>query len=195
MSNIFLWSDLHLGDEKIAGFRGYDNVTDHDDAVLTAWNETIGPRDVVHFLGDLSIHNVQGALDQVAKLPGEKRIIWGNHDPAHPMYRRSSRYQRRFMEVFSTSDSIGSLRVGKHKALLSHFPYTRDHSNPDRHPEYRLRDEGMPLIHGHVHGLWKVRLSASAAHGTMINVGVDVRPKPVPLSTIKEILTLTERQS
>lgn len=38
---------------------------------------------------------------------------------------------------------------------MSHYPYARSGDGPEResnrYGEYRLRDTGMPLIHGHTH--------------------------------------------
>lgn len=181
MSNIYFWSDMHLGDQNVADFRGYDSLADHDEAVLEAWTSTIRERDIVYYLGDLSIHDVQGSLDKVSKLAGRKRIIWGNHDPAHPMFTRSHRWQPRFMEVFETGDSIGFLKIDKTPVMMSHFPYEGDHSERDRHAQYRLRDSPGLLIHGHVHHLWYT-------NGNQYNVGVDVRPKPVAVDQVREWL-------
>ena len=45
---------------------------------------------------------------------------------------------------------------------------------------YRPADEGLVLLHGHVHGLWKTR-------GRMVNIGVDVRDyAPITLSAVAQ---------
>ena len=56
--------------------------------------------------------------------------------------------------------------------LLSHFPYRGDHYEDDRYEAYRLRDEGLPLLCGHVHHEWKFS-------GNQRNVGVDVNEQIV----------------
>lgn len=178
MSNIYFWSDMHLGDANVASFRGFDDVEEHDAMVLDAWSTTIRERDIVYFLGDLSIHDVQGALDKVSKLAGRKRIIWGNHDPGHPMFTRSHRWQPKFLEVFETADSIGFLKVDKTPVMMSHFPFRGDHSEHDRHWQYRLRPDSGLLLHGHVHHLWET-------NEDQFNVGVDVRPKPVSADEVR----------
>ena len=48
--------------------------------------------------------------------------------------------------------------------LVCHFPYADD--GDDRYPEYRPKDEGLPLLHGHVHSRWQQR-------GNMLNVSMD----------------------
>ena len=67
--------------------------------------------------------------------------------------------------------------------LLSHYPYLGDsHSQTDRYADVRAKDEGLPIIHGHVHGSWHIR-------GRQYNVGVDVNNfTPVPETTIADWL-------
>lgn len=193
MSNLYFWSDLHLGDEKIAGLRGYDSAGEHDAAVIDGWEATIRARDIVYVLGDLSIRDPQYALNTVGLLPGRKRIVYGNHDPAHPMFRKSPTWAPRFLEVFETGDSVGFLKVDKRPVMMSHFPYLGDHTDRDRHDAYRLRDVGLPLLHGHVHDLWSLKLpSLGSDRGDMMNVGVDVRPTPVSLDEVRAFAHLAE---
>lgn len=56
--------------------------------------------------------------------------------------------------------------------LTSHFPYAGDSHDPDRYSAHRPFDDGVPLLHGHVHDAWKVALSPKGT--PMVNVGVDV---------------------
>lgn len=58
-------------------------------------------------------------------------------------------------------------------ALFSHFPYEGDHTSDDRYTDLRALDNGDPIIHGHVHGSWRIK-------DRQFNVGVDVNDfKPV----------------
>ena len=55
------------------------------------------------------------------------------------------------------------------RVLLSHFPYAGDSHDEDRYAQFRLRDEGIPLLHGH-----ESFRERRTKHGTWhINVGVD----------------------
>jgi calcineurin-like phosphoesterase family protein len=76
--------------------------------------------------------------------------------------------------------------MGGQPVLLSHYPYLGSgDSRPDRPDRYewlRPVDAGLPLIHGHVHGRWKIR-------GRMFNVGVDVNDfAPVAESELRDWL-------
>ena len=35
--------------------------------------------------------------------------------------------------------------------MVSHFPYSGDHSEESRYDQWRLPDFGVPIIHGHTH--------------------------------------------
>lgn len=65
---------------------------------------------------------------------------------------------------------------------MSHLPYhnSGDHTPGNRYNEYRLPNEGLPLLCGHVHDAWKFQ-------GNQFNVGVDVNDfKPVSANTVVE---------
>ena len=50
---------------------------------------------------------------------------------------------------------------------VDHFPYEGDSRDEDRYGDWRPKDNGRVLLHGHVHSSWRT-------NGRMINVGVDV---------------------
>ncbi|MEH0110534.1 metallophosphoesterase family protein [Tersicoccus sp. MR15.9] len=183
MSIIYYWSDLHLGHQLVATQRGFATVAEHDAHVLDTWRNRIGPRDTVFVLGDLTMANLGPALAVLADLPGTKHLILGNHDAGHPMHKRSLGQQRRYLDVFATVGTQAQRLIAGHRALISHFPYAGDHDGTsDRYTQWRFRDEGSWLIHGHVHEAWTVR-------ETQINVGVDRwMDGPVPESRIAELI-------
>ena len=55
--------------------------------------------------------------------------------------------------------------------LLSHFPYDGDHTTTDREQQYRLRDLGLPIVHGHTHA---AKIVTRSQEGTLqVHVGWD----------------------
>ena len=189
MTKVFYWSDLHIGHSIVVPDRGFTSTDEHDDALADAWCRTVTKRDSVWLLGDLAASTPRPALELLAKLPGTKHLIAGNHDPAHPLHGDSHRQQRRYLEVFASVHTSGLRRIGNHMALLSHFPYEGDGlSRTDRYSQWRLRDEGGWLIHGHVHQAWKVK-------GRQINVGVDHWPEPVSAEELDHIMTAQKAAS
>jgi len=49
------------------------------------------------------------------------------------------------------------------RVLLSHFPYGGDSHDEDRYAQFRLRGEGIPLLHGHVHEPFRERRTRQGA--------------------------------
>lgn len=175
-------SDLHFGHRLVAGHRGFTDTTDHDDAICIEWCKRVTTSDQVWVLGDLTLSNPTKALGIIAELPGTKHFISGNHDPCHPMHRDSHKWQRRYLAAFESVQPFARRKIAGHYVLLSHFPYTADRGEV-RYSQYRLADEGMWLLHGHLHST-EQRTSAREIH-----VGVDAWGlAPVNLDTIAEML-------
>lgn len=182
MTTTYYWSDIHIRHALVAADRGFATTAEHDEALAEAWVETVTKRDSVWLLGDLASSNPAPALEWLAKLPGTKHLVAGNHDPVHPLHPDSHRFQRRYMDVFSSVQIAGQRRLGTNTVLLSHFPYSGDGlDKDDRYNQWRLRDEGAWLLHGHVHKAWKVE-------GRQINVGVDHWDRPVPSHELDRLI-------
>jgi len=188
----YFTSDLHIGHKYVAGLRGFwegdgepgpDSVPDldsHTRAVVDAWS-VVRPDDIVWVLGDICI-SASGwpwALEVLKGCPGRKRLISGNHDPVANHHRDSWKYQRAALEVFESVQEYGRLKLAPKDSpyggyvLMSHYPYSgigSDHGM-ERYTQYRLRDMGMPLIHGHTHGTEKLHFSQDGT--PEIHVGMD----------------------
>ncbi|WP_322097959.1 metallophosphoesterase family protein [Nakamurella alba] len=193
MPGTFFTSDLHLGHRLVAGLRGFDDPADHDDEIARRWRETVGDGDTVWVLGDLAVTSsaigIERTLQRIAGLPGTKHLVPGNHDPVHPMHRHAHRHQRRYLEVFESVQAFARTRipvlpdVRATPMMLSHFPYLADHSDPPRFLEYRLRDEGEWLLHGHTHAAGQ-RTSVREIH-----VGLDAWDlRPAALEQVAALL-------
>ena len=90
MADLFVISDTHFNHEGILTFKDYlkkpcrtfDTVSQMNECMLDAWNDTVKPNDTVIHCGDVLFgHNKVDWLDtNFAKLPGKKRLVLGNHD-------------------------------------------------------------------------------------------------------------------
>lgn len=150
---IWFTSDHHFGHKSVAGYRDWNSIDDHDLRITNEYVGLVQPDDIVYFLGDLSAGGSEAtrhALEILANLPGRKRLIAGNHDPIHPMNRQAHKWVRQYAEVFEFVTPFQRVSVYGTRVMLSHFPYHVDRNEP-RYLPYRLRDEGMPLVHGHLH--------------------------------------------
>lgn len=76
--NVWFTSDLHLGHENIAILRGFKNADEHDAAIVENFNQLVGKRDKLFILGDVAWKKEK--LKLLAKIPGVKELIIGNHD-------------------------------------------------------------------------------------------------------------------
>lgn len=190
MAKTYYWSDLHLGHQRVAETRGFSTVQEHDEHIAAAWRRTVKENDIVWVLGDISGGSHEPALELISTLPGRKKIIWGNHDKGHSAHQGGTEAAQAFLKVFESADSVGRRRVDGMQFMLSHFPYTGERGGrQDRYPEFRLRDLGQWLVHGHVHQEWSLR-------GRQINVGVNRwMDGPVPESTILTIIMGAEPET
>jgi len=135
----------------VAGHRGFASAAEHDEAVIARWNELVRPDDLVWHLGDVGLGSETRVLEQAARLNGRKQLVTGNHDPVWPGHRDARKHQRRWLEVFESVQAFAKIRLDGRMVVLSHFPYEGDHTADERAVQFRLRDEGEWLIHGHTH--------------------------------------------
>lgn len=182
MGNVWFTSDLHIGHTKVAALRGYSSVQDHDTAIVDHWWSKVGKRDQVWILGDLAVSSPRHVLTLLDLLPGEKHLIAGNHDYCHPMYRDAHKRQRQYLETFASVQAFARRKVADKHLLLSHFPYSLDHTFTPRFNQWRLRDDGLWLMHGHTHGPERV-------HGHELHVGWDAWGRFLPLNEIEELIS------
>lgn len=177
-------SDLHLGHPLMAELRGFSSVDAHDAAVKANWFEVVKPTAHVHILGDVAMGRGKPGLAELASWPGVKHLYLGNHDRAHPSNRQSHNYFRELVDKFESIQLAGELRSSKGtRVLLSHFPYAGDHTDTDRFDQWRLRDLGVPLAHGHTHS--NSRLSVSSRGTVQVHVGMDAwNLRPIPIAIV-----------
>lgn len=173
MSSTFYTSDLHLGHPHVAGLRGFSTVDEHDAAIDTVMHQRLRADSTLYVLGDVALGRYQRALGLVAQWPGTKHLVVGNHDKAHPARRGHAGAMRAAMDVFATVTVADQRRAEGHRLLLSHFPYDGEgeRDGEDRFTQWRLRDEGGPLLHGHVHS--SDRVTFSQAGTPQLHVGLD----------------------
>jgi calcineurin-like phosphoesterase family protein len=169
----FFTSDTHIGHRLVAGKRGFGteenpDVEAHAQAVAGNWDRVVGKRDDVYVLGDISMNATPAVFDWFDERPGRKILIPGNHDEVHPAHRTYLKAFPEWSKHFAAIAPFMRIKFGRDDVLLSHFPYWGEGSRPgpDRYTEYRLRDVGVPLLHGHTHG-------QERAHGYQFHVGLD----------------------
>lgn len=183
----WLTSDLHLGHANIIGYCGrpFADVEEMDRELVRRWRERVATDDVVWVLGDFALGSIAAGLALVQSLPGEKHLVAGNHDRCWPGNGRRhrpwvDRYRAAgFVEIVTNTE----IDLGEGVVLPAcHFPYEGDSHGEDRFLEWRPVDDGRPLLHGHVHELWRVK-------DRQVNVGVDVWDfAPVDAATLRAVV-------
>jgi calcineurin-like phosphoesterase family protein len=182
---VWFTSDTHFCHKKVSELRGFARTENHDAEVIRRWNAVVREDDIVWLLGDVGIAKSDTEiLAHVARLNGRKQLVVGNHDSVHPANRKARQHQRQWLEVFESVQAFAKTSVCGTDFLMSHFPYEGDRGE-DRSTQYRLRDEGRPLLHGHLHCKEKLM----SAGRKIVHVGLDAWDmKPVKDVQIKELL-------
>lgn len=180
--SVWFTSDPHFGHRFVAGLRGFASPDEHDAHLIDQWCKVVRKDDQVWVLGDLACSSPTAALEIVAALPGIKHLVAGNHDSCHPMHRDSHKWQPKYLAAFASVQPFARRRIDRTEVLLSHFPYSKDRHEA-RYMQWRLRDEGAWLLHGHTH-------QADQRHeGREIHVGVDAwGMAPVSIDTIAALI-------
>lgn len=176
-------SDTHLGHRRIIELcdRPFADVEEMNREIIDRWNFIVQPDDEVWHLGDVALGTIAETLPLIGKLNGRKKLIVGNHDRVFPGT-ANRKMRERFGPEYAKLFDLGyyplgcttwlDMPHGRQEVAVSHFPYDGDsHDDEDRFRDFRLPDNGMPLIHGHTH----VRKVITTSHkGTpQFHVGVD----------------------
>jgi calcineurin-like phosphoesterase family protein len=170
----FFISDTHFGHERILTLgsgRPFSSIQEHDETIIKRWNEVVKPHDTVIHFGDVALGKIAESLPLIERLNGIKSLIPGNHDRifSGEKQKQRIRFQEQYEWVFNGGimPEVSRFVIDGKAVMGSHFPYVGDSHGSDRHADKRPEDNGLPLIHGHVHDSWK-------ASGRMLNVGVDM---------------------
>ena len=186
---LFFTSDLHIGHSMLAGLRGFDSVAKHD-AVVLANLRKIGKGHDIFILGDIVFgpDKVGGIARILESLAGNKvHLILGNHDRGHPCNPNGYRHLGLY-EGFTSVQTAAQVRG----MMLSHFPYNGDHTREQRFDQWRLRDCGLTLLHGHTHSCEKVSYSPSTT--VQVNVALEAWDmRPASLGDVQALLASTEK--
>lgn len=175
MSARLFTADTHLGHAYMASLRGFSSVEEHDETIIANWNREVKPRDSVFLAGDAAMGIRKNTLPLFSRMNGTKHLITGNHDDCWPGHINSWTKRGEYEKVFAAIQQFLRIVIDGHTVLISHFPYTADHTDPPRHLQYRLRDEGRWLLHGHTHSYLRITSPRE------IHVGMDAWDlTPVP---------------
>ncbi len=160
----WIWSDLHLHHRNIIRYcrRPFETVEAMNEALLTAWTETVGEADTIICGGDIAL---AGALRgkriaRVRAMPGRKLLVRGNHDFDRKGRPADTGCNKTWMSLVVTGDP---------PLLVTHMPMTEV---PD----------GTVNVHGHVHNNEPLR------EGPYVNVCVEhTGYRALPLDALRRL--------
>lgn len=148
-------SDLHLGHERILRFQperarvmgidpySPDAIKEHDEWIINKWQNTIRKKDYIYILGDFSFWGVEETRKILEQLPGQKYIVWGNHDKSTTNLTNYFKGCYNLKEVvFRQKNKDLDFLQESFRMEMCHYPMVAWHS----------RMHGACHIHGHVHG-------------------------------------------
>lgn len=183
----FLFSDPHFNHANAPGHRNFDGtVEEMNEIIIDRWNAVVSSGDRVGLLGDSIMGPRLKGLPLLDNLNGDILLWPGNHDHSWIGNSRRITETNNWPELYSKyvthmEDGVYEIEGLPAPVHVSHFPYYGDHTEEDRYVEYRPIDDGLWLLHGHVHELW-------AVNGRMINVGFDAWGEPIPVAEVAKIM-------
>jgi len=185
---IWLTSDTHLSHALVANQRGFSSLKQHDEAILRNLQRHIKSDDILWILGDVAMGGWRDSIVQLSILPFQVRVILGNHDRPSPIMSNHSAYLEEFTTLggFSSVTTWEFIEFEGQYFMMSHYPHSGDHEQPDRYTSQRPADQGIPIIHGHTHSSEKVTYTRKGTK--QLHVGLDAWGlHPVRLETIANL--------
>ena len=139
---VYVTSDLHFGHNRdfLYGSRGFNNIYEHDKAIIDNWNSIVNEEDLVYILGDIMLNDNDYGCKCFNQLNGFKEIILGNHD--------SDTRKELYNNLHGVLDvSLAKIiKYDKYRFFLCHYPTIT--SNHDY--EKPLKNRVINLC-GHTH--------------------------------------------
>lgn len=173
-------SDLHFYHYQLniqMDCRGFADVEQMNDHMISRWNSRVKPKDEVVILGDLSLGTAEETNQILGRLNGTLYLIEGNHD----RYLKKSEFRR---ERFVWIKPYAEMRDNGRKVVLSHYPVFCYNG------QYRRNKKGEPttyMLYGHVHDTMDEQLVqqfCAITRQTLRKSKYDEEPQPIPCNMI-----------
>lgn len=193
----YFTSDQHHWHSNILKYnpnRPYKSIEEMNEGLIRNWNSVVKPEDDIYCLGDFSF-SFRSIELYSHRLNGNKFLCPGNHDVCHS-YNKKSRTEEKRLEWIKKYEEYGWTILPEQTTLnipgvavvnICHLPYASygDHKSEtgqDKYANWRPKDDGRWLLHGHTHSLEKIK-------DKMIHVGIDAWDCfPVSEQQIKELI-------
>lgn len=169
-------ADQHRGHGKVIvkGGRPFSDVQHQDECLDDEWARCVKPQDIVYVLGDFSFYDPRKTSAILARLPGQKNLIKGNHDSSKNLKQTSG---------WNMVTPLFDTRFDGHEFSLCHFPMM----------SWKNSHWGAYHLHGHCHG--NLQYPESHVKARIMDVGVDAVAalglgyRPISLEEVLERLS------
>lgn len=176
MRPLWFYGDPHFGHANIIEYahRPFANVDAMDAELERRYAKYVEPDDIVLWCGDVSFRDAAWTRALLARLPGHKLLVRGNHDGtlAHCLA----------MGFDFVADFL-HMQIAGHKVTVAHMPpagATQDTRYAERRPP--KPGPGEFVLHGHTH-------EAARLVGRRIHVGVDAWDfMPAPYDQVERLI-------
>ncbi len=127
MNKIWFTSDLHWCHNKPFLYepRGFDSIYEMNEQIIKNINEVVDWTDTLYILGDCFLNNNEEGMSYMKRLPGEKHIIWGNHDT-------DTRKELMINEGFICHGHADMIKINGYHFYLSHYPTITSNYDDDK---------------------------------------------------------------
>lgn len=178
----FFTADHHFGHGNIIRYsnRPFSDVDEMDDTLIAKWNEVVGPKDEVYYIGDFTLLNDESADRYFEQLNGRIYVLPGSHDRwiTRPTFQPNTKndYVRILPSLHSLDGLIKSFDGHDLPIVLCHYAmrsWDRSHY-------------GSWHLFGHHHG-------SLPSYGLSFDIGVDCWDfYPVPFEKVKDKMATLE---
>lgn len=168
-------SDHHFGHSNVIKHcnRPFRDIEEHDQKLVEYHNELVHPRDLVYFVGDVSLSKEKHAIEMVNRMHGHKILVRGNHD-------RKNKYGNAFERIVDYLEiDLPDIDGVRTKVVLSHYPML----------SWNKHHRGSWHVHGHCHGTMAM---ANPEYYTrkVIDAGVDCwNMRPIEAGEVARIMS------
>lgn len=174
MNRIWFTSDHHFGHHNIIANakRPFISVEEMDEIMIQRWNEKVGQKDSVYYLGDLALNKPERLREILKRLNGSIYLIKGNHEASALACKNRFEWIKDYYELKVADETTIS---GKQKIVLFHYAIR----------QWNGKHDGSFHLYGHSHGTLKDDLNSLS-----FDIGVDNHDfYPLEYNEVKALMT------
>ncbi len=141
MNKIWFTSDHHFGHRNIIDHakRPFDSAEEMDEVMIERWNEKVGAKDSVYYLGDLALNKTERLKEILKRLNGSIYLIKGNHESAALTCKNRFEWIKDYYELKVPDETVAT---GRQKIVLFHYAIK----------QWNDKRNGSFHLYGHSHG-------------------------------------------